>query len=135
MFAKVFNSFISLPSVLKIRQDVNCMLLFPTLGGLGECVSKVVIWVASDNLVQLRDDSNTSSRTTVMPPVEKFKYLSSIIQQNGDINKDINQCIQVGWHKWKYASSVLCDKRMSVGLKGKVYHLVVRPAVLYESEC
>jgi len=30
---------------------------------------------------------------------------------------------------------VLCDKRMPVGLKGKVYHMVVRPAVLYGSEC
>ena len=24
---------------------------------------------------------------------------------------------------------------MPVGLKGKVYHMVVRPTVLYESEC
>ena len=30
---------------------------------------------------------------------------------------------------------MLCDKRMPVGLKDKVYHMVVRPAVLYGSEC
>ena len=30
---------------------------------------------------------------------------------------------------------MLCDKRMPVGLKGEVYHMVVRPTVLYESEC
>ena len=27
------------------------------------------------------------------------------------------------------------DKRMPIGLKGKVYHMLVRPAVLYGSEC
>ena len=41
----------------------------------------------------------------------------------------------MGWHKWKYALGVLCGKRMPVGLKCKVYHMVVTPAVLYGSEC
>jgi len=30
---------------------------------------------------------------------------------------------------------VLCDKRMSIGLKDKVYRMIVRSAVLYGSEC
>jgi len=30
------------------------------------------------------------------PKVDKFKYLGSIIQQNGDIDEDINQGIKVG---------------------------------------
>ena len=30
---------------------------------------------------------------------------------------------------------MLCDKKIPVGLKGKVYRMVVRPAVLYRSEC
>ena len=30
---------------------------------------------------------------------------------------------------------MLCDKRMSIGLKGKVYRVVVRPAVMYGAEC
>ena len=30
---------------------------------------------------------------------------------------------------------MLCDKRVSLGLKGKVYRRVVRPAILYGSEC
>jgi len=32
-----------------------------------------------------------------VPKVDKFKYLGSIIQQNGDIDEDINQRIKVGW--------------------------------------
>jgi len=69
-----------------------------------------------------------------IPKVDKFKYFGSIIQQNGDINEDINQRIRVGWQKYKSASGVLCDKRVPLGLKGKVYRMVVRPAVLYGSE-
>jgi len=69
------------------------------------------------------------------PKVDKFKYLGSIIQQNVDIDEDINHCIKVGWQKWKYSASVVCDKRVPRGLKGKVYRIVVKPAVLYGLEC
>jgi len=71
----------------------------------------------------------------VIPKVAKFKYLGSIIQQNGDIDEDISQQIRVGWQKWKSASGVLCDKRVPIVLKGKVYRMVVRLAVFYGSEC
>jgi len=67
--------------------------------------------------------------------VEKFKYLGSIIQQKVEIDEDINHHIKVGWQKWKYASGVLCGKRMHVRLKDKVYHMIVKPAVLYGLEC
>jgi len=70
-----------------------------------------------------------------IPKVNKFKYLGSIIQQNGDVDEDINQRIRVGWQKRKAASGVLCHKRVPLGLKGKVYRMVVRLAVLYGSEC
>ena len=70
-----------------------------------------------------------------VPKVDKFKYLGSIIQQNRNIDKDISQRLKVGWQKWKYTTGVLCDKRVPLGLKDKVYHMVVRPAVLYGSEC
>ena len=30
---------------------------------------------------------------------------------------------------------MLCGKKMLIGLKGKVYRMVVRPVVLYGSEC
>ena len=70
-----------------------------------------------------------------IPKVDKFKCLGWIIQQNGDIDEDISQQIRVGWQKWKSVSGVLCDKRVPLGLKGKVYQMVVRPAVLYGSEC
>jgi len=30
---------------------------------------------------------------------------------------------------------MLCDKRVPIGLKNKVYQMIVRPVVLYGSEC
>ena len=39
-----------------------------------------------------------------------------------------------GWMNWKKCSGVLCDKKMPVKLKGKVYRTVVRPAMLYGAE-
>jgi len=35
----------------------------------------------------------------------------------------------------KNASGVLCDKKIPVRLKGRVYCMVVRPAVPYGAEC
>jgi len=35
----------------------------------------------------------------VIPSVEKFRYLGSFIQENGEIDEDINQQIKIGWQK------------------------------------
>ena len=33
---------------------------------------------------------------------------------------------------WKRVSGVLCDRIMNVNIKGKVYRILVRPALVYE---
>jgi hypothetical protein len=66
---------------------------------------------------------------------DSFKYLGSIISSDGFIDEDIDQRIKVGWMKWKQLSSVLCDRKVPVKTKGKVYKTAVRPALLYGSEC
>ena len=42
--------------------------------------------------------------------------------------------IQAGWINWKKASGVLCDRKLSAKVKGKMYKSVVRPAMLYGME-
>ena len=71
----------------------------------------------------------------IIPRVERFRYLGSIIQGDGGIDEDINHRIKVGWQKWKNASGVLCDRKMPLRLRGRVYRVVVRPALLYGAEC
>jgi len=67
--------------------------------------------------------------------VTRFKYLGSIVQNDGEIEADVNHRIQAGWLKWRRASGVLCDKKVPLKLKGKFYRTAVRPAMLYGTEC
>ena len=66
---------------------------------------------------------------------DSFRYLGSIIQENGDIQEDVTHRINAGWMKWRAASGVLCDRRIPLKLKGKFYRTAVRPAMLYGAEC
>jgi hypothetical protein len=62
-------------------------------------------------------------------------YLGSMLQKDGDIDEDVRHRISAGWLKWRQASGVLCDKRVSQKLKGKFYRTAIRPAMLYGAEC
>jgi len=70
-----------------------------------------------------------------IPQVTRFKYLGSIVQNDGEIEADVSHRIQAGWLKWRRASCVLCDKKVPLKLKGKLYRTAVRPALLYGTEC
>ena len=85
------------------------------------------------------DEGNVASKvaieSAIILRVERFRYLGSIMQEDGEIDEDINHRIKVGWQKWKNASGILCDRRIPLRLKGRVYRMVVRPALLYGAEC
>ena len=71
----------------------------------------------------------------VVGEVERFKYLGSVIQKDGGFEEDMKHRIKCGWTKWREASGILCDKRIPIRLKGKFYKAVVRPAMMYGTEC
>ena len=52
----------------------------------------------------------------------RFKYLVSIIQQDGGIDDDINHRIQAGWCKWRKATGILCDRKVFHNVNRKFYH-------------
>ncbi|PKA52309.1 integrator complex subunit 11 [Apostasia shenzhenica] len=66
---------------------------------------------------------------------ERFRYLGSIIQNDGEIDNDVISRIQAGWVKWRNASGVLCDRKISSKIKGKFYKNIVRQAMIYGAEC
>ena len=66
--------------------------------------------------------------------VEDFKYLGSTVQGNGECGKEVKKRVQAGWNGWRKVSGVMCDRRVSAKMKGKVYKTVVRPAMLFGLE-
>jgi hypothetical protein len=71
----------------------------------------------------------------IIPQVTRFKYLGSIVQNDGEIEADVSHRIQAGWLKWRRASGVLCYKNVPVKLKGKFYRTAVKSAMLYGTKC
>ncbi|KAK3533658.1 hypothetical protein QTP70_024032 [Hemibagrus guttatus] len=62
--------------------------------------------------------------------VQEFKYLGSTVQSNGECGKEVKKRVQAGWNGWRKVSGVLCDRKISARIKGKVYRTVVRLAML-----
>ena len=46
----------------------------------------------------------------------QFKYLGSIIQNDGEIEEDVDHRVQAKWIKWRSALGVICDKKFHSSL-------------------
>jgi hypothetical protein len=65
----------------------------------------------------------------------RSRYLGSMLQKYGDIDEDLSHRIKADWLKWHQTSGVLCDPRVPLKLKGKLYRTAIRPTMLYGGEC
>ena len=63
-----------------------------------------------------------------------FKYLGATLAENGDLDTEMMHRLQSGWKHWKRISGILCDRRISFRVKGKIYKRVVRLAMIYGAE-
>jgi len=70
-----------------------------------------------------------------IPQVTRFKYLGSIVQNNGEVEGCVTHQIQVGWLKCRSVSSVLCDEIIPLKFKEKFYQTTVTLEMMYETEC
>src|SRR4051812_42173312 len=81
------------------------------------------------------DNDSMTIDSVEVSKCEAFCYLGFIIQRNGGIKDDVDHRIKAGWMRWKMTFEVLCDKRVPIKLKAKCYKAIVRPAMLYATEC
>lgn len=80
------------------------------------------------------DEEELKMQGEIVKRVKNFKYLGSTINSDGRCEEEVRKRIQAGWMNWKKVSGVLCDRKLSARVKGKMYKSVVRPAMLYGME-
>ena len=70
-----------------------------------------------------------------LPPANSFKYLGSVIDGSGGCGKEVDGRIKVAWSNWTDLYGVIYDTKVPIQLNSKLYKTVVRPAMVYGSEC
>ncbi|KAK6736653.1 hypothetical protein RB195_019387 [Necator americanus] len=81
------------------------------------------------------EDGSIRVDGTELNKVECFKYLGSKVTSTGDIDQEGQARVNAAWMKWKMETGVLCDKKVAVRLKSKIYRTVVCPVTLYGCGC
>ena len=67
--------------------------------------------------------------------VDHFKYLGSVIDKDGTIDRDVDLRVQAAWSSWRKLTGVLYDRKIPLRLKAKIYETIIRPALTYGSDC
>ncbi len=69
-----------------------------------------------------------------VPKIDLFKYLGSRLASDGHIRREAESRIAATWLKWRSTTGVMCDKKISEKLKGRLYKAAIRPVALYGCE-
>jgi hypothetical protein len=78
-------------------------------------------YMKCDFSATIQEEGDVRLNGQVVPKKNIFCYLGSMLQKNGDIDEDVSHRIKASWLKWRQASGVLCDPRVTLKLKGKFY--------------
>lgn len=66
--------------------------------------------------------------------VDRFRYLGDTINSGGGCEIAVTRRCRSGWMKFNELSSVLCGRRFTMTMKGTIYKVCVRAAIVYGSE-
>ena len=69
-----------------------------------------------------------------IPRGNGFRYLGFTVQADGGLDLEVEKRIQAGWNNWRNLTGVLCDKRVPLRVKSRIYKLMVLPAMMYGLE-
>ncbi|KIH45689.1 hypothetical protein ANCDUO_24267 [Ancylostoma duodenale] len=82
-----------------------------------------------------KEDVVTEANAIAFTQAKEFQYLGSVLSADGTVYAAVRGRIACAWLKWRESTGILCYRRCSRVLKGKIYHTVVRPAMMYGGEC
>ncbi|VFQ60860.1 unnamed protein product [Cuscuta campestris] len=68
----------------------------------------------TESEVEVRIDSH------LVPKVDRFRYLGSVIQADGELDGDVRHRVGVAWAKWWLAPGVLYDPKISPRIKTRL---------------
>ena len=77
--------------------------------------------------IKIGDDS--------IPQIIRFKYLKFIIQNDRELGGDVKHQIQARQLKWRSALGIICDKKIRLKLKKKLYSSTINPVILHGTKC
>ena len=71
-----------------------------------------------------------------IPCTNTFKNRGSIFAaEGGRTEADCKNRVRLSWNEWRKTTGVICDKKVPVKLKVKIYKTVIKPTMLYGAQC
>jgi len=61
-----------------------------------------------------------------LPETSNFKYLGTLIEQEGGYGAEVARRIGVAWDRWRDLSGVMCDKKVPTKLKVLLYKTSIK---------
>ena len=83
---------------------------------------------------RIQDARELGLQGETVKKVETFKYLGSVLSVDESCEEEVRKGIRAGWLSWRRVSGVLCNRKQSARVKGRIYKSVVRPALMYGME-
>lgn len=66
--------------------------------------------------------------------VRLFIHKGFTIPENKQCTREVNKRVEAGWGGWRRVFAVICDRKTAARVKGKVYKILVRLAMMYDLE-